>query len=70
MKIALFGNELSQSYIMYIKHLVSKLEEKEVELTIHHQFYDFLQNSINFSENVTTYLLFLVFFLIIKNICY
>ena len=55
MKIALFGNELSQSYIMYIKHLVSKLEEKEVELTIHHQFYDFLQNSINFSENVTTF---------------
>ena len=55
MKIALFGNELSQSYIMYIKHLVYKLEEKEVELTIHHQFYDFLQNSINFSENVTTF---------------
>jgi len=55
MKIALFGNELSQSYIMYIKHLVYKLEEKEVELTIHHQFYDFLQNSINFPKNVTTF---------------
>ena len=52
MKIALFGNEFSQNYIKYIKHLVQKLEERDIKILIHQQFYDFLQESIDFNGNI------------------
>ena len=52
MKIALFGNEFSSSYIKYINHLITKLESENVELIIHHKFYEFLQDSIDFSEKI------------------
>ena len=50
MKIALFGNEFPSNYIKYINHLITKLESENVELIIHHKFHDFLQDSIDFSE--------------------
>ena len=52
MKIALFGNEFSSSYIKYINHLVTKLESENVEVIIHHIFHEFLQDSISFSEEI------------------
>jgi len=52
MKIALFGNEFSSNYTKYIKH---KLENENIEIIIHHQFHDFLQNSIDFSDRVSTF---------------
>ena len=52
MKIALFGNEFSQNYIKYIKHLVQKLGERDIKILIHQQFYDFLQESIDFNDNI------------------
>jgi len=55
MKIALFGNEFSSNYTKYIKHLVHKLENENIEIIIHHQFHDFLQNSIDFSDRVSTF---------------
>ena len=55
MKIALFGNEFPSNYIKYINHLITKLESENVELIIHHKFHDFLQDSINFSEETKTF---------------
>ena len=55
MKIALFGNEFSSSYIKYINHLITKLESENVELIIHHKFHEFLQDSIDFSEETKTF---------------
>jgi NAD+ kinase len=55
MKIALFGNEFPSSYIKYINHLITKLESENVELIIHHKFYEFLQDSIDFSEEMKTF---------------
>lgn len=52
MKIALFGNEFSQNYIKYIKHLIQKLEDKDIEILIHQQFFEFLQESIDFNDNI------------------
>ena len=48
MKIALFGNEFSpKTYIKYIKHLIQKLENENIEILIQQQFYDFLQENIS-----------------------
>tara|TARA_Y100001954_G_scaffold192389_1_gene207046 strand:+ start:613 stop:1488 length:876 start_codon:yes stop_codon:yes gene_type:complete len=55
MKIALFGNEFSPTYIKYIKHLIQKLENENIEILVQQQFYDFLQENISFSENIQTY---------------
>lgn len=55
MKIALYGNDFSQSYLKYIKHLINKLVNENVEIIIHHQFYDFLQNLIELSESIKTF---------------
>ena len=55
MKIALFGNEFPSNYIKYINHLITKLESENVELIIHHKFHDFLQDSIDFSEETKTF---------------
>ena len=55
MKIALFGNEFPSSYIKYINHLITKLESENVELIIHHKFHEFLQDSIDFSEEMKTF---------------
>ncbi|MBT5699124.1 MAG: NAD kinase [Flavobacteriales bacterium] len=55
MKIALFGNEFPSNYIKYINHLITKLESENVELIIQHKFHDFLQDSINFSEETKTF---------------
>ena len=55
MKIALFGNEFPSNYIKYINHLITKLEAENVELIIHHKFHNFLQDSINFSEETKTF---------------
>ena len=55
MKIAIFGNEFSASHTKYIKHLINKLEREEIEIIIHHQFYDFLQNTIELSDKISTF---------------
>ena len=55
MKIAIFGNEFSDSYTKYIKHLINKLEREEIEIIIHHQFYEFLQNTIVLSDKISTF---------------
>ena len=44
MKIALFGNEFSEQYVKYIKHLIKKLQEENIEVSIHFKFYDFLKS--------------------------
>ena len=55
MKIAIFGNDFSDSYTKYIKHLINKLENEDIEVIIHHQFYDFLQNTIELSDKISTF---------------
>ena len=42
MKIALFGNEFSPTYFKYIKHLIQKLKNENIEILVQQQFYDFL----------------------------
>ena len=55
MKIALFGNEFSPTYLKYIKHLIQKLKNENIEILIQQQFYDFLQENISFTENIQTF---------------
>ena len=39
MKIALFGNEFSHNYVKYIKHLIQKLEDKDIKILIHQHYH-------------------------------
>ena len=55
MKIAIFGNEFSQQYTKYVKHLLKKLSGKGVSIIIHDKFYDFLKCFIDFSEDIETF---------------
>lgn len=55
MKIALFGNIFSEQYTKYIKHLLKKLHEKNVQIIIHHEFYDFLKKYLDFSSEIETF---------------
>ena len=55
MKIALFGNEFPSTYIKYIKHLINKLENENIKIIIYDQFYNFLEENIDFSEEIETF---------------
>jgi len=55
MKIALFGKEFSPIYNKYINHLINKLQEKEIEIIIHSEFYEFLNEFIPFKKGVKVF---------------
>ena len=52
MKIAIFGTNFSEQYTKYILHLLKRLEEKNIQIFIYEEFYNFLQNSIDLNEKI------------------
>ena len=55
MKIALFGSIFSEHYTKYIKHLIKKLNNQNVSIYIHEEFYEFLEKYIILSSDITTF---------------
>jgi NAD+ kinase len=55
MKIALFGRPFEVTKIKYIQHLVQKLEQENVSITIENQFFDFLEEIITFNSQVNSF---------------
>ena len=55
MRIALFGTTFPTQYCKYIQHLVAKLEQKNVAITIHTEFYEFLELEIEFKNEIETF---------------
>ena len=52
MKIAIFGTNFSEQYTKYISHLLKRMEEKNIQIIIYEEFYNFLQNSIELNEKI------------------
>ena len=55
MKIALFGSIFSEHYTKYIKHLIKKLNDQNVSIYIHEEFYEFLEKYIILPGDITTF---------------
>ncbi len=55
MRIALFGRPFEVTKTKYIQHLVQKLEQENVSITIENQFFDFLEEIITFTSNVNSF---------------
>ena len=55
MRIALFGTPFPTQYNKYIQHLICKLELENVEILIHQEFYTFLEEEIEFKNEIETY---------------
>ena len=55
MRIALFGTPFQTQYNKYIQHLICKLELENIEIIIHQEFYTFLEEEIEFKNEIETY---------------
>ena len=55
MKIAIFGTNFSEQYTKYISHLLKRMEEKNIQIIIYEEFYNFLQDSIDLNEKIITF---------------
>ena len=55
MKIAIFGTNFSEHYTKYISHLLKRMEEKNIQIIIYEEFYNFLQDSIDLNEKIITF---------------
>ena len=48
MRIALFGTPCSEQFTKYIQHLVSRLEAENVSVLVYEEYFNFLENKIEF----------------------
>ncbi len=55
MKIAIIGSKFSEQYTKYIKHLLNKLKESDLEIIIHEEFHEFIKEFIPSVEEITTF---------------
>lgn len=55
MKIALYGKPFEASKVKYIQHLINKLFDNNVTLSVEQQFHDFLDDHIKFQKAVTLF---------------
>ena len=55
MTIAIFGNPYPEHFSKYIQHLIKKLENEHVKITVEEEFNTFLQNNIRFNKEVVTF---------------
>lgn len=55
MRIALYGNPFDASKAKYIQHLVHKLEQENISISIENQFFDFLEEIITFKKAVSSF---------------
>lgn len=50
MRIALFGTPCSEQFTKYIQHLVSRLEAENVSVLVYEEYFNFLENKIEFKN--------------------
>ena len=50
MHIALFGTPCSEQFTKYIQHLVSRLEAENVSVLVSEEYFNFLENKIEFKN--------------------
>ena len=55
MTIAIFGSPYPEHFAKYIQHLIKKLENEHVKITVEEEFNTFLQNNIRFNKEVVTF---------------
>ena len=55
MKIALFGKNLTENNVEYVQLLVDKIAALGISMVIYEAFYNTINKSIRFSENVQTF---------------
>ena len=55
MKIAIIGSKFSEQYTKYIKHLLNKLKESDIEIIIHEEFHEFIKEFIPWAEEIKTF---------------
>ena len=53
MKIAIYGREVNERYISFVKALFQKLNENEIEFIVYQSFYNFLKKELNLSPQNT-----------------
>ncbi|OUV72721.1 MAG: NAD kinase [Flavobacteriales bacterium TMED123] len=51
MHIALFGTPCSEQFTKYIQHLVSRLEAENVSVLVYEEYFNFLENKIEFKKH-------------------
>jgi NAD+ kinase len=55
MTIAILGNPYPEHFSKYIQHLIKKLENEHIKITVEEEFNTFLQNNIRFNKEVVTF---------------
>jgi len=55
MTIAIFGSPYPEHFTKYIQHLIKKLENEHIKITVEEEFNTFLQNNIRFNKEVVTF---------------
>ena len=55
MTIAIIGSPYPEHFSKYIQHLIKKLENEHIKITVEEKFNSFLQNNIRFKKDVSTF---------------
>ena len=55
MTIAIIGSPYPEHFSKYVQHLIKKLENEHIKITVEETFNSFLQNNIRFKKDVSTF---------------
>ena len=55
MTIAIIGSTYPEHLSKYVQHLIKKLENEHIKITVEEKFNSFLQNNIRFKKDVSTF---------------
>lgn len=55
MKIAIYGNSLTENYFDFANQLFQSLQANKIDFIVHVRFYNFLKPHLNFPKEITTF---------------
>lgn len=55
MKIAIYGNSLTENYFEFANQLFQSLQANEIEFIVHVKFYNYLKPHLNFAKEILTF---------------
>ncbi len=55
MKIAIYGNSLTENYFEFANQLFQSLHANNIEFIVHEKFYNYLKPHLNFSKEIITF---------------
>ncbi|MDF1673221.1 MAG: NAD kinase [Vicingaceae bacterium] len=55
MKIAIYGNSLTENYFEFANQLFQSMQANEIEFIVHVKFYNYLKPHLNFSKEIITF---------------